>query len=144
MMFRSGSWGCSCDPYVCTCPSYSGCSYCRFRRQPWSCGLSLAYSPLGSNISCPTLTPVLSERSSKSAFAMVLVVLDLPVRVMPNSAVRCAMKSLAWIETGTASGASVSMIAAEYLNRPTLRAEEEPLSTRRRLTMRSSEGPLGL
>ena len=62
---------------------------------PWSCGLSLAYSPLGSKINWPTIAPAAYERSLKISLAIIFVVLDFPERVIPKSAVRWAMKSSA-------------------------------------------------
>src|SRR5271163_3067279 len=62
---------------------------------------SLAYSPLGSKTICPMLRGVVFHRRVNTDFKMILVVLDLPVRVIPKSAVFCPSKSVGVKLTGT-------------------------------------------
>ena len=79
-----------------------------------SCSLTFEYSPFRSKITCPTFSP---ERNIMSA--MTLMVLDFPILVLPNSAVRFATKS--WGETLIATACDALVVCVSvYLSMPIL------------------------
>src|SRR6266403_4036135 len=67
----------------------------------WSWVFSFAYSPFGSKTICPVRRGVVLQRKANTDFRIIFVVLDFPVRVIPNRAVFCPSRSVGVKLTGT-------------------------------------------